>query len=94
MYVHFNVVQRIFWYLFTTLDFKLVYNGTSSSTLFIAYVDIDNATNVDDRKSYSRYILFLNGGQISWRSKKQAYLVDNMTYFEYISYYMPTKEII
>uniref|UniRef100_A0A7I4DRH3 Reverse transcriptase Ty1/copia-type domain-containing protein n=1 Tax=Physcomitrium patens TaxID=3218 RepID=A0A7I4DRH3_PHYPA len=34
--------------------------------------DIDNATNVDDRKSYSRYILFLNGGQISWRAIKLA----------------------
>lgn len=50
--------------------------------------------NLDDWKSQSGYVLFLNGGAISWRLKEQEYLFDSTTYSEYIACYMAAKEII
>ena len=35
------------------------------------YVDSDHASDVDDRKSMSGYIIYLGSTPIVWRSKKQ-----------------------
>nr|PNR49417.1 hypothetical protein PHYPA_011313 [Physcomitrium patens] len=77
-----------------TLDFKLVFSGTTSPTLLTAFADADYAADLDDRKCRSGYILFLNRGPISWGSEKQACLIDSTTYSKYVACYMTTKEII
>lgn len=76
------------------MDFKLVYGGTNLSNLLIVFTDADYVVDLDDQKSHSGYILFLNGGSISWRLKKLECLVDNTTYSKYIASYMAAKEII
>ena len=36
------------------------------------YVDVDWAADIDTHRSQSGYIFYLNGGPVSWHSKKQT----------------------
>ena len=49
------------------------------------YTDASIASNKDDSKSISGYIFTLNGGAVSWKSSKQATVVDSTTEAEYIT---------
>ncbi|MFA1200685.1 hypothetical protein ACDI59_27865 [Klebsiella pneumoniae] len=53
-----------------TLDFGLWYDRSNDFTLY-AYIDVDWAGSMDDRKSTSRGGFFLGGRLVSWLSKKQ-----------------------
>lgn len=91
---HVNALKRIFKYLRGTLDFKLAFGGRDARNVLVAYADADYAADLEDRRSRSGFVLFLNGGPITWGSKKQDTLVDSTTYAEYVAQYMATKEII
>ena len=49
-----------------------------------AYTDGDFQSVVHDRSSNSRYVFTLNGGVVSWKSKKQDVIVDSMMMVEYV----------
>ena len=53
-----------------TTDYALCYSG--SDLVIRGYTDVDWAGDRDDRKSTSGYAFLLNGGVISWKSKKQT----------------------
>ena len=42
-------------------------------------------SDVDNRSSNFEYVFTLNGGAISWKSKKQDVIVDSMTEAEYVA---------
>jgi hypothetical protein len=69
---HLKAAKHILRYLRTTKDEKLTYSRqpTNMGNVLYAYVDADHAGNPDDRKSVGGYVLMLNGGAISWSSKK------------------------
>lgn len=67
---HWKAIKRIFWYLKGTADYSLCYSGSDLSIR--GYTDVDWAGDWYDRKSTSVYAFLLNGGAISWKSKKQT----------------------
>jgi hypothetical protein len=58
------------------------------------YIDADWASDVNDRKSMSRYVFMLAGGAISWSSKKQPSVALLSTKAEYIAGAHAAKEAV
>ena len=63
-------VKKVMRYLKGTKEKKLILSGRHNLTLS-AYCDSDWAGDSSDRKSTSRFIVFLGKSLISWTSKKQ-----------------------
>lgn len=81
---HWNAVKRIFRYLKGTMDYKLEYSAGANSNI-IGYSDADWAADTDDRKSCTGYVFKLQGGAISWASKKQHTVALSSTEAEYMA---------
>ncbi|XP_048229093.1 secreted RxLR effector protein 161-like [Ricinus communis] len=69
--LHLQPAKRIMRYIKGTLDYGIMYKGTTSG--LIGYTDNDYAGNLDDRRSTSGYVFMLGGGIVSWLSKKRTY---------------------
>jgi hypothetical protein len=85
------LVKRIFRYLQGSKLLKLFY--FKSSPDIIGYSDADFA-NDPDRKSVSGYVFKMNGGPISWKSKKQNIVALSSTEAEYIALSEATQEAL
>jgi hypothetical protein len=92
--VHCNVARRIIKYLKETKHLKITFGGHAGSSKLEAYADSDYATNHDDRKSRTGYIIYFNGGPVSWGSKKKSCVATSTTHAEYMALYSVTKEVI
>ncbi|KAM1677683.1 hypothetical protein ACFXTN_034478 [Malus domestica] len=75
---HWATVKTVLKYLRRTKDMFLVYEGATELRVE-AYTDADFQSDVDDRSSNSGYVFTLNGGAVSWKSKKQDVIVDSTT---------------
>jgi len=87
---HWVAVKRIFRYLVGTKGYKLEY-GTSNATG--GYSDADWGSR-HDHKSVGGYLFLLNGGAISWASKKQSSIALSTTEAEYMGMTQAAKEIV
>jgi len=87
---HWLAVKRIFRYLGATRDWGLRY-GTSNVSG--GYSDADWGAG-EDRKSVGGFVFLLNGGAISWTSKKQNSIALSTTEAEYMSMTQAAKEIL
>jgi hypothetical protein len=69
---HFEAAKHILRYLKTTKAAKLTYSKQppQMANVLYGYVDADHAGSTEDRKSVGGYVLMLNGGAISWASRK------------------------
>ena len=67
-----RTVEHVLKYLSGTYT-DSIYYGKDSHRLnkLWDWVDTDFATDLDTRRSHSRYTLMLNGGVVSWKSTKQ-----------------------
>ena len=66
---HWTAIKRIFRYLQGTISYGLEYSkGDDDGNL----VDSDWAGDSNDQKSTSGYVFVINGGVISWKSRKQT----------------------
>ena len=52
--------------------------------ILIGYTDLEFQSNLDFRKSISRYVFTLGGGAISWRSTKKSCIADSTMEAEYV----------
>lgn len=66
---YWKVAKRILRYVSGTKSFGIWYKSYDASTLE-AYIDVDWARWLDDRKSTSRYDFFFSGLLVSWSTKK------------------------
>ncbi|KAM1523155.1 hypothetical protein ACFX10_013206 [Malus domestica] len=89
--VHCAAVKTVLKYLRRTKDMILVYGGAAELRVE-AYTDADFQSDVDDRSSNSRYVFTLNGGAVSWKSKKQSVIADSTTEAEYVAAAEADKE--
>ncbi|XP_055904350.1 uncharacterized protein LOC129940122 [Eupeodes corollae] len=92
-HAHWKAVKRIMRYLKGTIDAKIEYSKNDDSEL-LAYSDADWANEVDDRRSVSGYILKMQGGPISWDSKRQKTIALSTTEAEYMALSAACQEVL
>lgn len=88
---HWEAVKRIFRYLAGTKDLALTYGGTTDGLR--GYTDADGASQ-EHRHAISGYAFILDGGAVSWASKKQELVTLSMTEAEYVAATHAAKEAI
>lgn len=91
--VHWAAVKRILRYLKGTANMKLEYSKDGNSDI-LGYCDADWASDLDERKSTTGYVFNLQGGAISWNSKKQQTVALSTTEAEYMSLSATTQEAL
>ena len=87
---HWTAVKQIFRYLAGTKELGIHYGGGARSK---GFCDSDWGGSVD-RRSTSGYVFTLNGGSISWASRKQPTVALSSTEAEYIALTQAVKEIL
>jgi len=94
-HAHMQAVKQIFHYLHGTSEYKLEFHTKNSNkTSPIAYVDSDWAGDRSDRKSISGYTVMIDGGAISWGSKKQTSVSLLTVKVEFIAALTAVKEAL
>ncbi|KAK9870289.1 hypothetical protein WA026_006376 [Henosepilachna vigintioctopunctata] len=88
---HVNAVKRIIRYLSCTKMMSIVYD---SNTELIGYSDSDFAGDIDTRKSTTGYLFLMNGGPVTWASRKQNTIALSTTESEYMAACDAAKEIL
>jgi hypothetical protein len=89
--IHWEGVKRIFRYLAGTKDWALVF-GTKVKGLE-GFMDADGASQ-EHCHAISGYTFLIDGGAISWSSKKQELITLSTTKSEYVAATHATKEAL
>lgn len=90
---HVTAVKRILRYLQGTKDLKLTYTKDGNASI-VGYCDADWASDVLDRKSCTGYLFMLQGGAISWSSRKQQTVALSTAEAEYMAMSSATQEAL
>jgi hypothetical protein len=94
---HWEAVKRVFRYLKGTRELWLTFgNNThdaSHSHDFIGYADADGSMQ-EDRHTISGYAFLIDGGTVSWSSKRQEIVVLSTTEAEYVAVTHAAKEAL
>jgi len=67
---HHNAARRTLKYAISTKHYSIKYGGINKTLQMQGYADADWRSNLVDRKSMIGYIFMMNGGPISWTSRK------------------------
>ena len=93
---HWTAAKRILCYLSGTKDYGITYRVSRpepGENHFLGYSDASYANN-NDLTSISGYVFLMNGGAISWGSKKQTDVALSSTESEYIALADATREAV
>jgi hypothetical protein len=90
-WAHWEAVKRIFRYLLGTKKLELTYGGEERG--LVGYVDADGASQ-EHRRAISGYVFMVDGGAVSWSSKKQELVTLSTTEAEYVAQTHATKEAV
>ena len=88
--VHWQAAKGVLRYLSGTADYGIIY--APSSPGLMGFCDADYAGDIDTRRSTSGYVFVLNGGAISWQSKRQQTVAASTTEAEYMAAAAAVKE--
>jgi hypothetical protein len=86
---HWEQAKRVIRYLKGTRDHELKYGASGGIE---GFSDANWGNDIDDRHSICGYAFTLNGGAISWSSKKQSVVALSSTEAEYIAITHAAKE--
>ena len=89
--IHWQAVKRIFHYLLGTKDWRLVYGITDQG--LEGYTDADGSSQ-EHRHVISGCTYLINGGAISWSSKKQELITLSTAKSEYVAATYAAKEAL
>ena len=93
--VHLTAIKHIFCYLRGTSQYKLNFKAQNvENSPPIVFVNSDWAGDKADRKSMLGYVILIDGGGISWGSKKQTSIALSTIEAEFIAALTAVKEII
>ena len=88
---HWEVVKRTFRYLSGTKAYQLTYGAESND--LIGYTDADGA-NQEHRRAISGNVFLIDGGVVSWSSRKQELVTLSTAEAEYVAATHTAKEAI
>ena len=88
---HFNAIDQILRYLARSCERGIIFGGEKELKL-VGYSDSDWAGDHADRKSTSGFVFMLNGGPISYASRKQAVVALSSTEAEYVALSLAARE--
>lgn len=97
---HWKAAKRVLRYLNESTDFGIEIgqsngrNKTGSEDENFAYCGSDWAGDRKDRKSTAGFVIFLNGGIVSWSTKKQKYTAFSSTEAKYVALSDCVKQVI
>ncbi|XP_074289179.1 secreted RxLR effector protein 161-like [Silene latifolia] len=87
---HWSVVMHVLKFLKNTKDFALTFSGNPS--VLEGYSDASWITNPEDNSSTSGWVFLLEGGAISWASKKQTCIMTSTMESEFVALAAAGKE--
>jgi hypothetical protein len=88
--IHWITAKGVLRYLSSTADYGITYSKKTPG--FLGYCDSDYAGDTISRHSTTGYVFVLNGGAITWASKKQSTVAASTTEAEYIAAGAAVKE--
>ena len=89
------IVKQVLRYIRGTLNYKLTFTKSKTEKVnLVGYSDADWASSVEDRKSTTGYLFYMNeeGPAISWKSKKQSTIALSSCEAEYMALTACTQE--
>jgi len=89
--LHWEAAKRVVRYLKGTKDLELTYGVTDTG--IVGYTDADHASQYH-RHSISGYAFLINGGAVSWSSKRQPIVALSTTEAEYVAAAHSVKEVL
>jgi hypothetical protein len=89
---HWHAALGVLRYLAGTASTGISFGG--GDTTVQGYCDADYAADVDTRKSTTAYVFMLNGGAISWSSRRQHTIAASTTKAEYMAAAAAVKEAL
>jgi hypothetical protein len=92
--VHFAAGMRILRYLAGTKNNGITYTGAKGAMIIDASCDSDWASDPQDRKSITGYVVKLAGAAVSWCSRKQPTVSQRTQEAEYIAAAETAKELV
>ena len=93
---HMAAAKHVLQYLRGTYDRCLTYSkqaGIRHNTLW-GWVDSDWAADKETRRSHTGYVLMLNGGAISWKSRRQSSVSLSTSEAEYVAASQCAQEVV
>ena len=91
-HVHWEAVKQVLRYLKGTWDWRLVYGGGEACGLE-GFADANGAMQ-EHNWTISGYVILIDGGAVSWCSKKQELVTLSTTESEYVTTTHAAKELI
>jgi hypothetical protein len=88
---HWDATKRIFRYLIGTKDLWLTYGGIEQ--VLAGYADADGSM-AEDRHAVSGYAFLIDGGAVSWSTKRQEIVSLSTTESEYVAGAHAAKEAL
>jgi hypothetical protein len=89
---HWKALQRVFFYLRSTIDYCITLGGVGNQIELAGYTDASFAEDPSTRRSTGAFIFTLNGGPISWTSKRQPTVALSTTEAEYMALCQAIRE--
>ena len=90
--VHWGVAKGVLRYLVDKAALGITFRG--SGTTLVGLCDSDYAADPDTRRSTTGYVFTLNGGAITWSSKRQPTIAASTTEAEYMAAAAAVKEAL
>lgn len=88
---HFQAAKHVLRYLKNKPVCKLTFKTNIEN--LTCFTDADWGRDVNDRRSYTGFVLFMGGGPIAWESRKQSIVALSTMEAEYIALCQGTKEV-
>ena len=90
--IHWEAAKRVMRYLKSAKEKKLVYRANERSGL-VSFTNADGASQ-DHRQVISGFTVLIDGGVVSWSSKKQELVTLSMMEAEYMAATHAAKELM